>query len=167
MRSASSQRWRRRHKFTARRRERSRECSRVHQYNSFCAPWFTSGVWMWRRSKSFNEFRVFCFFSSKRHGEGQPRFFPFLHFLDASFRRGGWKDTNARINAEIKKEIISFFSCRLSLHLFTFWLHDLYTRMLSQFHFSLDAHKTPKGKIYNEQLFQNYWRDYYVPFLRS
>ena len=168
MRSASSQRWRRRHKFTARRRERSRECSRVHQYNSFCAPCFTSGVWMTKRgAPKINEFRVFCFFSSKRHGEGQPVSFLFSTFLTRLFDAEDGKTHTHEWTQRLRESILSspvVFRCISSL----FWLHDLYTFcMLSQFHFSLDAHKAPKGKIYNEQLFQNYWRDYYVPFLRS
>ena len=83
-----------------------------------------------RGAPKINEFRVFCFFSSKRHGEGQPVSFLFPTFLTRLFDAEDGK-TNARMNAEIKREREresyflslsrnSFFFCRLSSHLFTF-----------------------------------------------
>ena len=139
MRSASSQRWRRRYKFTARRRERSRECSRVHQYNSLCAVVYKWSEWRSAAplavdfsSNNLNlGFLLFFPRNEKEKGNRTPRY-----FLDALFDAEDGK-TNARMNAEIKRERereraifslsrYSFFFCRLSLHLFTFWLHDLY-----------------------------------------
>lgn len=157
MRSASSQRWRRRYKFTARRRERSRECSRVHQYNSLCAVVYKWSEW---RSAaplavdfSSNNLNLGCFAffprNEKEKGNRTPRY-----FLDALFDAEDGK-TNARMNAEIKREreresyflslvilsssvvfrcISSLFDCMIC------------TRIPSQFHFS-HAHETPKGKI--------------------
>jgi hypothetical protein len=89
-----------------------------------------------------------------------------------AFRRGGWKDTHARMNAEIKRKY-SFFSCRLSLHLFTFWLHDLYARMLSQFQFFTRRTQNAKGVFRRKALtisthrtsFSRFWRSIFLQLL--
>jgi len=170
MRNASSQRWTRRYKFTARRRERRRECSRVHQYNSYSR----AVVYEWYEWRSAAPLSVvlfssiffkhllylgcFAFFprnETKRNEKGNRTT---LYFLDALFKDAEDGKTNARMNAEIKREREresyflslsrnSFFFCRLSLHLFTFWLHDLYAYARIAVSFSHAHTKRHKGKI--------------------
>jgi len=128
MRNASSQRWTRRYKFTARRRERRRECSRVHQYNSYSR----AVVYEWYEWRSAAPLSVvlfssiffkhllylgcFAFFprnETKRNEKGNRTT---LHFLDALFKDAEDGKTNARMNAEIKRERErAIFSLSLSL----------------------------------------------------